>query len=214
MASSGSTAPVLVVPALDTTAKGVNPLRAIRPYGRSQGIHRKAVGLVARNGLHAVRHDARELRGLEHRVVRLVGRVDHAAAGCRSQVTLARAQESVERGHRPAGREQPTRAARESPSSRAASRARWPPTAEAPAHAIHTPVNRLVVSAMKSASAAGYVPPPGMNARYPPDGALNDRGTQVSKMRSSSGAKSLPCGGAPSRRARQRSAASTSPQMG
>ena len=133
IASSGSTAPVLVVPALETTANGVRPAARSAAMAARSARDRQPIPGVAGQGAHAVGHDAGELGRLEHAVMRLVGGVEHAAPDVGAEMALARAQHGVEGRHRPAGGEQTARRLRESPSSRAASRARWPRAARAPA---------------------------------------------------------------------------------
>ena len=81
--------------------------------------------------------------------------------------------------------------------------------------ACQIPVNLLTPSAMKSASAAGYRPPPGMNARYPGDAQLNERGIHSSNSSRSTGSNGTPArGGVGARSARQAAGPSPSPRIG
>ncbi len=75
----------------------------------AQHVDAQAEAIVGFNRAHAVGHDAGELRRLQHGVMRLIGRVEHAAADFRAQVALARAHDGVEGGHRAAGGEQAAR---------------------------------------------------------------------------------------------------------
>ena len=61
---------------------------------RPQVVHRQPVLRVARQAAHAVGHDAGELRRLQHRVMRLVGGVEHAAPDVGAEVALAGAQDA------------------------------------------------------------------------------------------------------------------------
>ena len=74
-----------------------------------QEIHAQPESIVGRDRPHAIRHDAGELRRLQHRVVRLVRRVQHAAANLGAEMPLARADDRVEGRHRAAGGEETAR---------------------------------------------------------------------------------------------------------
>ena len=72
------------------------------------------VALVRRHRADAIGHDTREFGRLQHGMMRLVGRVEHAAADLRAEMPLAGADDRVEGRHRSTGREQPTGAVRKS----------------------------------------------------------------------------------------------------
>ena len=87
---------------------------AIGGNGLRQRRHRQAIALVARQRSHAVGHHAGNLGRLEHRVMRLVRRVDHAPADVGAQVPLSSTQQGVEGGHGAARGEEPARGLGES----------------------------------------------------------------------------------------------------
>ena len=97
MASSGSTAPVFVVPALETTANGVEPGAPIGGDRLIQRVDPKPEAVVGRDRADAIGHHAGELGGFQHRVMRLIGRVEHAATDLGAEMPLARAEDRVQR---------------------------------------------------------------------------------------------------------------------
>jgi hypothetical protein len=85
---------------------------AVHPDGLLKRVDAEPVPLVGFDAAHAIRHHASQLRGLQHRVVGLVGRIQHAAPDLGAEKPLARADDGIERGHRAAGSEQPARLCR------------------------------------------------------------------------------------------------------
>ena len=85
---------------------------AIGLHRVAQPLERQPVAPVAGDPAHPVGHDAGHLGRLEHRVMGLIRRVEHAAADVGAEVAFAGAQDGVEGGHRATGGEQSARRGR------------------------------------------------------------------------------------------------------
>ena len=170
--------------------------------------------VVRRDRPHAIGHHAGELRRLQHRMVRLVRGIEHAAPNLGAEMALARADDGVECRHRAAGREQAARLLRKShPVAQPVERVRLElherrrrlPDAGVTVDGVRDEVGER---RRKQAAAGNIGEVAGRRS------AVNDRGIQSRNRLSSSGSRATPSSGALSRSARHRSPASTSPQIG